>query len=152
VEPEYIIINAYLDDVKCQPSQETPYAAAMDLRANTLLPVRVNPGLTVRVPTGVHLEIPIGFAGLVVPRSGMAAQYKVTVLNSPGLIDPDFRGEIEVLVTNMGQAPFVLEPLERFAQLAFVRQPVVTLNYVGKLSDLSPTKRGQGGFGHTGVK
>jgi dUTP pyrophosphatase len=112
-------------------------------------PLRMAPGARALVPTGLVLELPHGFEAQVRPRSGLALRHGITVLNSPGTIDSDYRGEVQVLLANLGDAPFSIERGERIAQL--VIQRVVQADLV-EVSVLAETKRGAGGFGSTGTK
>lgn len=129
------------------PRYETPGAAGLDLRAALSDPLRIEPGGYCLVPTGLTMAIPLGFEGQVRPRSGLAARHGVTVLNSPGTIDSDYRGEVKVILVNHGRETFVIERGERIAQL--VLAPVVQLRPV-QVESLEATERGDGGFGHTG--
>jgi dUTP pyrophosphatase len=129
------------------PSYASEQAAAMDLYAATA--VTIFPGQASLVPTGIAVAIPEGFEAQIRPRSGLALQSQVTVLNSPGTIDADYRGEIAVLLINHGKAPFFVEPRMRIAQLLVV--PVPRVQWV-EVNELPPTRRGRRGFGHTGVK
>ncbi len=119
----------------------------MDVRAaeDRLL----QPGETALVPTGFAMEIPEGFEAQMRPRSGLAAKHGITLLNSPGTIDHDFRGEVQVILTNLGRESFQIQRGERIAQLVFARFERAQIELV---SDLTVTQRGEGGFGHTGKK
>lgn len=110
--------------------------------------VEIPPGQWRAVPTGVYLEIPEGFEAQVRPRSGLALKYGVTVLNAPGTIDSDYRGEVKVILINFGKAPFKVEKGMRIAQIVFSKVADVELEEVEKVST---TFRGEGGFGHTGL-
>ncbi len=129
------------------PQYETDLAAGMDLRAALDDPVILLPGERKLVPTGLRIALPPGFEAQVRPRSGLALRHGVTLVNTPGTIDADYRGEIKVLMINHGEEPFVLKRGERIAQLVIA--PVARANWraVGQLDD---TARGAGGFGHTG--
>lgn len=129
------------------PTTATADAAGVDLRANLPAPLRILPGGVRRIPTGLCVELPRGTVGLVCPRSGLALNHQMTVLNSPGLVDPDYRGEIGVVLINHGTAPYVVEPDERIAQ--FIVLKAETPEFV-IVPVLSPTGRGTGGFGSTG--
>ena len=129
------------------PRYMTPGAAGMDLCAALDTPVRLSPGERRLVPTGLAMAIPDGFEGQVRPRSGLALRQGLTMLNSPGTIDSDYRGEIGVIVVNHGQAEAVLNPGDRIAQLVIA--PIVRA-CIEECDDLDPTERGAGGFGHTG--
>jgi dUTP pyrophosphatase len=121
-------------------------AAGADLKAFISEPVRIRPGEHTQIPTGVRIAIPEGFEGQVRPRSGLAARFGVTVLNSPGTVDSDYRGEIRVILINHGPDPFDLNPGDRIAQLVISR--VTRATFI--LDSLSKTQRGDGGFGSTG--
>ncbi|AEF83546.1 dUTP diphosphatase [Treponema primitia ZAS-2] len=130
------------------PEYETPGAAGADLRAR-ITEARVIPPLgRARIPTGLALEIPPGFEAQVRPRSGLAARSGITVLNAPGTIDSDYRGELEVILINLGQEPFTIQNGDRIAQLVFA--PVTRAEMTQALS-LTETERGEGGFGSTGI-
>lgn len=128
------------------PVYATPGAAGADLRAHLDGPLVINPRGRVRVPTGVRLALPAGFEGQVRPRSGLAANHGVTVLNAPGTIDSDYRGEIQVILVNLSDEPVRIEPGDRVAQL--IVAPVSRAAF--EIGPLSPTARGDGGFGSTG--
>ena len=130
------------------PRIESEGAAGMDLRAFLELPLVLQPFQRCLVPTGLVFEIPLGFEGQVRPRSGLAFKHGVTVLNAPGTIDSDYRGELQVLLINGGQEPFTIYDGDRIAQL--VISPVVQALVTEKAS-LSQTVRGTGGFGSTGM-
>ena len=131
------------------PERMTPGAAAADLRAALESPVTIAPGETALVSTGLRLEIPLGYEGQVRPRSGLAVRHGVTLLNSPGTIDSDYRGVVAVILINHGREPFEVNHGDRIAQL--VVAPVSAVSFE-KTDDLAPTTRAEGGFGHTGVK
>ena len=128
------------------PVYATPGAAGADLKAYLSEPLVIDAWSRARVPTGVRLEFPIGFEGQVRPRSGLAARQGVTVLNAPGTIDSDYRGEIQVILVNLSDEPARIEPGEQIAQL--IVAPVSRA--VFEVGPLSPTARGDGGFGSTG--
>jgi len=129
------------------PSYETPGAAGMDVRAAVSARLTLAPGAIARVPTGLVLEVPEGFEMQVRPRSGLAARHGITLPNSPATIDSDYRGEVQVIVQNLGAEPFTIERGERIAQLVLQRVPRV--EWI-EADELSATARGEGGFGHTG--
>ena len=133
------------------PSYSTSDSAGMDLRANLSAPVTLQPGERALIPTGLHLALPAGFEAQVRPRSGLAYKHGVTVLNSPGTIDADYRGDVGVILINHGQAPFTVEHGERIAQLVVARHERVAWEAVDAVERLSATVRGEGGFGHTGT-
>jgi len=113
--------------------------------------VTLQPGERALIPTGLHLALPAGFEAQVRPRSGLAYKHGVTVLNSPGTIDADYRGDVGVILINHGQAPFTVEHGERIAQLVVARYERVAWEAVDAVERLSATVRGAGGFGHTGT-
>ncbi len=131
------------------PAYATAYSAGMDLRAAVPEdePMVLEPGRWALIPTGLVLALPPGFEGQVRPRSGLAARYGVTVLNSPGTIDADYRGEVKVLLINLGSEPFVVRRGERIAQLVVARHARVSWEARVLLDE---TERGAGGFGSTG--
>jgi dUTP pyrophosphatase len=133
------------------PQYESSGAAGMDLRAFLAADVAIPPLGRARVPTGLRIEIPDGFEGQVRPRSGLAIKFGVTVLNSPGTIDCDYRGDVDIILVNLGAEAFVVKNGDRIAQLVIA--PVLTaLNAaVVETNELSVTARGGGGFGSTGV-
>ena len=130
------------------PAYETAGAAGMDLRAAVTETVSLHPGERMAVPTGLVLEIPEGCEGQVRPRSGLALKYGVTCLNSPGTIDWDYRGEVKVILANLGTEPFTIERGMRIAQLVVAQ---VTQVRIVETAEVSDTKRSSGGFGSTGT-
>jgi dUTP pyrophosphatase len=132
------------------PSYATPGSAGLDLCAAIPGELVLAPGERALVPTGFALAIPPGFEGQVRPRSGLALHAGVTLANSPGTIDSDYRGELGVILVNLGREPFRLRRGERIAQLVIAAVVQPALKEVSAASDLSPTGRGSGGFGHTG--
>lgn len=130
------------------PAYETPDAAGMDLRAAVDEPLTLEPGARIAVPTGLALAIPSGFEGQVRPRSGLALKSGITVLNTPGTVDADYRGEVKVILINLGQEPFVIQRGDRIAQMVIAP---VTQSSLHEVSDLDETVRGSGGFGSTGA-
>ncbi|MDF1685697.1 MAG: dUTP pyrophosphatase [Parvibaculaceae bacterium] len=133
------------------PSYESDGAAGMDLRAalGDGESLTLAPGAQAMVPTGLAMALPVGYEAQVRPRSGLAAKHSVTVLNSPGTIDSDYRGEVKVILINHGSSPFKIERGERIAQMVIAP---VTQGIWTKVDALSQTDRGAGGFGSTGVK
>jgi dUTP pyrophosphatase len=129
------------------PSYATPDSAGMDLRACER--AEIAPGAYCSVGTGLHLEIPDGYEGQVRPRSGLALKYGVTLLNSPGTVDSDYRGEVRVILINHGVKAFLVEPGDRIAQIIFA--PVTRASII-ESDELSDSARASGGFGSTGVK
>lgn len=130
------------------PAYGTALAAGMDLRANLSESVTLAPLERAMIPTGLFMEIPAGFEGQVRPRSGLAAKHGITVLNSPGTIDADYRGEVKVILVNLSNTPFTIENGERIAQLVIARHEQAQWS---ESIELESTNRGTGGFGHTGT-
>ena len=131
------------------PKYETSGSSGMDLSANIDTNINIDPGKTAVVPTGLAISIPKGFEVQIRPRSGLAAKQKISVLNTPGTIDADYRGEIKVILINLGQDSFKVEKGFRIAQMVVC--PVVQAQ-LKEVNDLSETERGEGGFGSTGTK
>lgn len=131
------------------PNYETLGSAGMDIRANLNESITLNPLERTIVKTGLFIELPIGYEAQVRPRSGLAAKKGITVLNSPGTVDADYRGEIGVILVNLSNEPFVIENGERIAQLIIAQHERAEWIEVDALSE---TSRGAGGFGSTGVK
>lgn len=129
------------------PNYQTPYAAGCDLCADIDKPIVLKPGNFCTVPTGIYLEIPIGYEAQVRPRSGLAKNYGIGIMNSPGTIDADYRGEIKVILFNLGKKSFKIKKGERIAQLVFSR---VFRAEFKPTKSLNRTERGSRGFGHTG--
>lgn len=130
------------------PGYMTPNAAGMDIYAALETELVLDPGARALVPTGIALAIPDGFEAQIRPRSGLALKHGITLVNSPGTIDPDYRGEICVIVINHGDTPFTIRNGDRIAQMVFSRFFRAVLK---EISDLDETSRNSGGFGHTGV-
>ena len=131
------------------PAYAPPQSAGMDLRANIEDPITLRPLERRIVPTGLYIALPEGYEAQVRPRSGLALKHGITVLNSPGTIDSDYRGEIGVLLINLSDTPFVINAGERIAQMVVARHEQAELIEVEELDD---TERGAGGYGHTGVE
>lgn len=131
------------------PSYQTEQSAGADLYANISEAISINPFERVLVPTGLIIELPINFEAQIRPRSGLAFKHGITVLNSPGTIDADYRGEIKVLLINLGQEEYKIQPGERIAQMVIASCLQADFQIE---SDLSVTERGAGGYGHTGNK
>lgn len=129
------------------PAYQTEHSAGLDLRANLDETIILDPGARVLVPTGLYMALPPGYEGQVRPRSGLAFKHGITVLNSPGTIDADYRGEVKVLLINLGQEPFEIQDGERIAQLVVAAHAVVAWQ---KVPELPETERGAGGYGSTG--
>jgi dUTP pyrophosphatase len=143
-----ILIEPGCEDLPL-PAYETAHAAGMDLRAAVPsdTPLSVAPGARALVPTGIRIALPPGHEAQVRPRSGLAYKHGITMLNSPGTIDADYRGELKVILINHGDAPFEIKRGDRIAQLVVAPVAQVRWQPVDQLSD---TARGEGGFGHTG--
>lgn len=130
------------------PEYATPSSAGMDLKANTTEPIVLGPLERQMVPTGIYIALPEGYEAQVRPRSGLAAKYGVTVANAPGTVDADYRGEIKVILINLSNEKFVVNPGDRIAQLVIAKYERVEWDEVATLDE---TERGEGGFGHTGI-
>lgn len=131
------------------PAYATEYSAGMDLKANIEQPVILGSLDRTMIPTGLFIELPEGYEAQIRPRSGLAAKHGITVTNAPGTIDADYRGEICVLLVNLGREPFIINPGERIAQMVVARHERVEWEEV---EDLAASQRGAGGFGSTGTQ
>ena len=131
------------------PEYATVNSAGMDVRANISEAVALGPLERAMIPTGLYMAIPLGYECQVRPRSGLAAKHGISVLNAPGTIDADYRGEVKVILVNLSNETFVIEPGERIAQIVVVRHESVEWESVEVLDE---TSRGEGGFGSTGTK
>ena len=131
------------------PAYATPQSAGMDLRANIEEPIVLHPMERRLIPTGLHIALPEGYEAQVRPRSGLALKHGLTVLNSPGTIDADYRGEVGVLLINLSKEDFVINDGERIAQMVIAKHEQADFVMV---EELDQTERGEGGYGHTGVK
>ena len=131
------------------PVYETLASAGMDLRANLEEAVTIKPLERLLIPTGLFIELPVGFEAQIRPRSGLAFKFGVTVLNSPGTIDADYRGELKVLLVNLSQEDFMIGDGDRIAQMIIAKHEKAEWIQTNELSE---TERGAGGYGHTGVK
>lgn len=129
------------------PAYETAHAAGMDLRAFTPEQITIKPLQRLLVPTGLHIELPIGYEAQIRPRSGLAFKHGIGIVNSPGTIDADYRGEIKVLLVNLSDTDFVINDGDRIAQMVIAKHETISWENVEELSD---TARGAGGIGHTG--
>jgi len=129
------------------PAYSTALSAGMDLRANLENPVVIKPLERILVPTGLFIELPVGYEAQIRPRSGLAVKKGITVLNTPGTIDADYRGEIQVILINLSAEDFKIEPGERICQMVVAKHETVGWQPVEILEE---TARGEGGFGHTG--
>jgi dUTP pyrophosphatase len=129
------------------PQYETAHAAGMDMRAFTNEEIVIKPLQRVLVPTGLFIELPVGYEAQIRPRSGLAYKHGISIVNAPGTIDADYRGEIKVLLINLSDTDFVVNDGDRIAQMVIARHETVSWTPVEELSD---TARGAGGYGHTG--
>ncbi len=146
---EKVTVPILAQDPELIPTYATEFSSGCDVRADILENVIIPPGESAIIPTGLRVEIPAGYEIQVRPRSGYAAKHQITVLNTPGTIDADYRGEICVIMINHGKKPFVIEPKMRIAQL--VLAPVLQAIFIQK-ELLAATCRGEGRFGHTGAQ
>lgn len=131
------------------PAYATPQSAGLDLRANIDSPIVLHPMERRLVPTGLRIALPAGYEAQIRPRSGLALKHGITVLNTPGTVDADYRGEVMVLLINFSTEDFVINDGERIAQMVIARHEQVSFTLV---EELDVTERGEGGYGHTGVK
>lgn len=131
------------------PAYATPLSAGMDLRANLEEPIILKPMQRVLVSTGLHIALPAGYEAQIRPRSGLALKHGITVLNTPGTVDADYRGEVKVLLINFSDTDFTINDGERIAQMVIARHEQAEFEAVAELDE---TERGEGGYGHTGVK
>lgn len=147
--PQTIRVHVLNDTDQALPAYETADSAGMDLRAHLDEAVVLKPGQRVLIPSGLRLEIPPGYEGQVRPRSGLALKQGLTVLNAPGTVDSDYRGDVGVILVNLSPETQVIEPGDRVAQILFAPVLQATLTEV---ADLAESERGGGGFGSTGKK
>ena len=131
------------------PKYQTAQSAGMDLRANIDAPVLLKPLDRKLIPTGLHIALPEGYEAQIRPRSGLAIKKGITVINTPGTIDPDYRGDIGVVLVNISNKDFIVQPGERIAQMVINKFEQAEFEVVEELDE---TERGEGGFGHTGTK
>lgn len=143
-------VKVYNSSSNNLPAYETIGSAGMDVRAMLADSVVLKPGERVIIPTGLYVEIPVGYEIQVRPRSGLAFKKGVTVLNTPGTIDSDYRNQIGVILINLGAEDFTIEPGDRIAQLVLNQVPQINWISVNSVEELSSTDRGLGGFGSTG--
>jgi dUTP pyrophosphatase len=129
------------------PAYETAHAAGMDLRAFVTEEITIKPLQRLLIPTGLHIELPIGYEAQIRPRSGLAFKHGIGIVNSPGTIDADYRGEIKVLLVNLSDTDFVINNGDRIAQMVIAKHETIIWETVSELND---TARGAGGYGHTG--
>lgn len=131
------------------PEYATPHSAGLDLRANISEKMEIKPLERIIIPTGLFIELPNGYEAQIRPRSGLAAKYGISIVNTPGTIDPDYRGEIKIIMINLSNNNFELIPGERIAQMVIARFEQIKWEETDSLTD---SHRGDGGFGSTGVK
>lgn len=142
-----ISIKIINNSTNALPAYETIGSSGMDLRANLAEPVNLLPMQRALIPTGLFIELPLGYEAQVRPRSGLAIKHGITCLNTPGTIDSDYRGELKIILINLSSEPFTIQHGERIAQM--VVQPIVKATWE-EVKILNESKRGEGGFGHTG--
>lgn len=140
-------INIINNSAHALPAYETAHAAGMDLRANTTDLITLKPLQRMLIPTGLHIELPVGYEAQIRPRSGLAYKHGISIVNSPGTIDADYRGEIKVLLVNLSDTDFEINNGDRIAQMVVAKHETVVWEAVEALGD---TDRGAGGYGHTG--
>ena len=140
-------INIINNSTHPLPQYETEHAAGMDMRAFIESAVTIKPLQRVLIPTGLHIELPVGYEAQIRPRSGLAYKHGISIVNSPGTIDADYRGEIKVLLVNLSDTDFVVNDGDRIAQMVIAKHETVSWISVDELTD---TTRGAGGYGHTG--
>jgi dUTP pyrophosphatase len=140
-------INIINNSTHPLPAYETAHAAGMDLRAFTSEEIVIKPLQRLLIPTGLHIELPIGYEAQIRPRSGLAYKHGIGIVNSPGTIDADYRGEIKVLLVNLSDVDFAINDGDRIAQMVIAKHETISWESVTVLSD---TDRGAGGYGHTG--
>lgn len=142
------VINIVNNSNNELPNYSTSSSAGMDLRAMIDSPVTINPGERTLIPTGLHVALPEGYEMQIRPRSGLALKNGISLVNTPGTIDADYRGDIGVILINLGSEPFEVKPGDRIAQAVVTTYTRVVWNQVDSLES---TERGEGGFGHTGT-
>jgi len=147
-----VVVPVVVNTPHALPAYSTPDSAGLDLRAKLDAPVVLRPGARALIPTGLHFALPQGYEAQVRPRSGLAYKHGVTVLNSPGTVDADYRGDVGVILINHGQAPFIVEDGERIAQLVLAKYERIQWSAVETVDALPSSERGEGGFGHTGTE
>ena len=140
-------INIINNSGHALPQYETAHAAGMNMRAFTETEITIKPLQRVLIPTGLHIELPVGYEAQIRPRSGLAYKHGISIVNSPGTIDADYRGEIKVLLVNLSDTDFVVNNGDRIAQMVIAKHETISWETVEELSD---TVRGAGGYGHTG--
>lgn len=143
-------VQIYLEDGVVCPEYSTAGSAGMDLRANISEPVTIGSLERVLVPTGVFMSIEQLHESMIRPRSGLAWKHGVTVLNTPGTVDEDYRGEVKIILVNLSKEPYTVQPKERIAQMVFNKYAKAEIVLVDSVEAFTVTERGDGGFGHTG--
>lgn len=145
-------VKVYNSSKNALPEYKTPMSAGLDLRADIAEPITIKPMQRVNIRTGLHIELPVGCEAQIRSRSGLADKYGVIVLNSPGTVDADYRGNIGIPLINLGQEDFVVNPGDRIAQMVIARYETIEFEEVDSIDMLSKTERGAGGFCSTGIK
>ncbi|TCD02638.1 dUTP diphosphatase [Pedobacter psychroterrae] len=140
-------INIINNSGHALPQYETAHAAGMDMRAFTESEITIKPLQRVLIPTGLYIELPVGYEAQIRPRSGLAYKHGISIVNAPGTIDADYRGEIKVLLVNLSDTDFVVNNGDRIAQMVIAKHETISWESVTELND---TARGAGGYGHTG--
>jgi dUTP pyrophosphatase len=143
----YLTTLPHAEDLEL-PAYATEGAVGMDLAAAVEEDLVINPGQTLMVPTGLRIAVPEGYEAQIRPRSGLALNHGITLPNSPGTVDPDYRGEVKIILLNLGRDPFTVSRGMRIAQMVIVPAVQASITIV---DDLPPTERGEGGFGHSGI-
>ncbi|MFC1669848.1 dUTP diphosphatase [Spirochaetota bacterium] len=143
-----IPVKIKLDPEAKLPEYKSPAASGADIYALVKEPMEINPGETVLVPTGMYIEIPEGYEAQIRPRSGLALKHGITLLNTPGTIDSDYRGEIKIIMTNLGKDPFTVTKGMRIAQMIFNK---IYRGHFINTDELNSSERNDGGFGHSGI-
>lgn len=142
-----LVVKIHMTPGAVKPSAATPSSSGQDLAFIGPEPILLKAGKTALLPTGIYLELPEGYEAQIRPRSGLAMKHAITVLNSPGTIDADYRGEIKVLLINLGSDDYLIKPQDRIAQMIISRYEQVRFE---EATELAPSERGIGGFGSTG--
>jgi dUTP pyrophosphatase len=149
-EPVAVKVQLLREDLSVMPTYATAGAAGLDLHAALEAPRTLQPGERAAIPTGLALGLPAGYEGQVRARSGLASRHGIALVNAPGTVDEDYRGEVHVLLVNLGQEPYTIQPKDRIAQLVVAPVTHVTTLRVEHAEALGQTERGHGGFGSTG--
>lgn len=144
-------IKVFNSSENALPQYATPQSAGMDLRADIKAPLTLQPHKSTLVPTGLHIQLPAGYEAQIRPRSGLALKHCITILNAPGTIDADYRGDIGVILINHGDKPFTIENGDRIAQMVITKCEQAAWLPCTSLSELDTTERADGGYGHSGT-